>query len=66
MDIKTIKIILCGSRFQNSNEYFYDQLKRLMSGELVEDYRTCHYIEDDGKYLKVIEKVSESLAEEIR
>lgn len=66
MDYKSIKTILCDSRFQNSNEYFYDQLKLLMSGELVEDYRTCHYIEDNGKYLKVIEKVSESLAEEIR
>lgn len=65
MDYKAIKTILCDSRFQNSNEYFYDQLKRLMSGELIEDYRTCQYIEDDGKYSKKIEKVSDSIAKEI-
>lgn len=66
MDIKTIKSILCDSRFQNSNEYFYDQLKRLMAGESVEDYRTLQYIKEDNKYSKKIELVSESLAEDIR
>ena len=65
MDIKTIKSILCDSRFQNSNEDFYDQLKRLMAGESVEDYRTLQYIKEDNKYSKKIELVSESLAEDI-
>ena len=65
MDYKSIKTILCDSRFQNSNEYFYDQLKLLMAGELVKDYRTIQYVEEDGKYSKKIELVSESLAEDI-
>lgn len=63
MDIKTIKSILCDSRFHNSNEYCYNQLKRLISGELVKDYRN---IKEDNKYSKKIELVSESLAEDIR
>ena len=66
MDIKTIKSILCDSRFHNSNEYCYNQLKRLISGELVEDYRTLQYIKEDNKNSKKIKLVSGSLAEDIR